>query len=47
MLSERHSTPQKKKMTAPAICFVHKKRRCLKANLYEEENSLMWLINFI
>jgi len=29
------------KMTASAICFVDKKSRCLKANLYEEENSLM------
>lgn len=29
------------KMSASAICFVHKKSRCLKANLYEEENSLM------
>lgn len=29
------------KMTASAICFVDKKSRCLKANLYEEESSLM------
>lgn len=29
------------KMTASAICSVDKKSRCLKANLYKEENSLM------
>lgn len=35
------------KMTASAICFVGKKSRCLKANLCEEENSLMQLIYFM
>lgn len=35
------------KMTASAVCFVDKKSRCLKANLYEEENSLMQLIYFM
>lgn len=32
---------ERKKMTASAISFVHKKSRCLKAKLYEEESSLM------